>query len=260
MRKIVRLAGAAAVCALVQGSAVAVTAAQVSHRVLNAPAHLRVRNDAVKSTNWSGYAVQRTKGTKFTDVAGSWVEPAVTCAGGDQYSAFWVGIDGYVSDSVEQLGTSSNCDGTTPKYNSWWEMYPAEPVSLPVKKYPVEAGDTLTASVSVTADVYTLSISSSRGWSFSTATTGSSSLRQSSAEWITEAPTSTAVLPLADFGTVGFTNCTAALSRAASEPISSFTAKSGPHEITMAAKGTTKAAPSALNSSGNGFTVTWEHA
>jgi hypothetical protein len=260
MRKIVRFAGAAAVCALVQGGAVAVNAAQLTHRVLNVAAQLRVQNDSAKSTIWSGYAVQKTKGTKFTDVAGSWVEPAVTCAGGNQYSAFWVGIDGYSSDSVEQLGTSSNCDGTTPKYNSWWEMYPAQPVSLPIKTYPVQAGDTLTASVSVSADLFTLSISSSRGWSFSTTTTGPSGLKQSSAEWITEAPSSTSVLPLADFGTVGFTNCTAALSRRASEPISSFTAKSGPHEITMKAKGTTKAAPSALNASGNGFTVTWEHA
>jgi hypothetical protein len=81
MRKIVRFAGAATVCALVLGGAVAVTASQVTHKVLNTPARLRVRNDSVKSTGWSGYAVQKTKGTKFTDMAGSWVEPAATCAG-----------------------------------------------------------------------------------------------------------------------------------------------------------------------------------
>ena len=46
-------------------------------------------------------------------------------AGGFPYSSFWVGIDGYSSSSVEQLGTDSDCAGNTPDYYAWWEMYPA---------------------------------------------------------------------------------------------------------------------------------------
>jgi hypothetical protein len=261
MKEIVRFAGCVAVCALVQAGAVVASSAQAVHGTVNAPAQLKVSHNNVKSSNWSGYAVQSGSSTKlFTDVAGSWVEPTATCTGGDQYSSFWVGIDGYATDSVEQLGTDSDCDGTTPKYYAWYEMYPAFPVNLSTSKYPVKPGDTLTASVSVSAGVFTLSISSSRGWSFSTVQTEKSALKQASAEWVAEAPSSdSGVLPLADFGSVGFTNCAAAVSGGASKPISSFKGKKGPHEMTMAANGTTKATPSALTSAGTAFGVTWDH-
>jgi len=261
MRKIVRFAGAAAVCALIQGGAIAVTASQAAHGMLNTAAHLKVWNDSVTSTNWSGYGVQTTTGAKFTGVSGSWVEPKVTCTSGTQYSSFWVGIDGYASNSVEQLGTDSDCHGATAKYYAWWEMFPAASVSLSSTKYPVKSGDTLTASVSVSGEKFTLSITSSRGWTFTTVKTGTSALKQSSAEWIAESPeVGGSLAKLANFATVGFTNSTAALSGGASEPISSFTAKGGPHAITMVTGGgVTRAAPSTLNGSGNGFTVTWHH-
>jgi hypothetical protein len=246
-------------CAVIQGGAVAVTASQTGGMV-NTPAHLKVWNDAVQSTNWSGYGVQKTSGTKFTDVSGTWVEPAVTCSSGTQYAAFWVGIDGYSSSSVEQLGTDSDCHGTTPSYYAWWEMYPKSSVSLSKSKFPVKAGDTLTASVSVSGTKFTLSITSSRGWTFTTTKT-KSGLKQSSAEWIAEAPeVGGSLADLADFGTAGFTSSTAALDGGASEPISTFTANGGPHAITMTTgSGVTRAAPSALSGAGNGFTVTWKH-
>ncbi|MBV8905823.1 MAG: hypothetical protein JOZ22_19490, partial [Acidobacteriia bacterium] len=75
------------------------------------------------STNWSGYAVL---GSSFTSAAGSWVVPAAVCyaVSGDQYSSFWVGLDGYESNTVEQIGTDSDCVGTTPIYYAWYEFYP----------------------------------------------------------------------------------------------------------------------------------------
>jgi hypothetical protein len=54
------------------------------------------------STNWSGYA--DTAGT-YTSASASWTQPAGTCSKGDQYAAFWVGIDGYSSETVEQTGS-----------------------------------------------------------------------------------------------------------------------------------------------------------
>ena len=41
------------------------------------------------------------------------------------YSAFWVGIDGYSSQTVEQPGTLSDCSGETPQ-NLAYEFYPAD--------------------------------------------------------------------------------------------------------------------------------------
>src|SRR5580658_1628945 len=59
-----------------------------------------------ESTNWAGYA--DTAG-KYTSVSASWTQPTGTCRSGDQYSAFWIGIDGYSSSTVEQTGTGVDC-------------------------------------------------------------------------------------------------------------------------------------------------------
>src|ERR1700677_4543325 len=46
--------------------------------------------------------------------------------------------------SVEQTVTDSDCDGTTPDYYGWYEMYPADPVYF---SNPVAPGDSMSASV-----------------------------------------------------------------------------------------------------------------
>jgi hypothetical protein len=260
MKKLVRFAGAAAMCALIQGGAVASTAAQAV-RATNKPAQLTIRHDSLTSTNWGGYAVQ---GTDFTNVSGSWVEPAVKCSGtADKYSSFWVGIDGYVSNSVEQLGTDSDCIGTTPSYYMWWEMYPAASVNPSKSTYPVKPGDSLTASVTESGTTWTLTITNTtRSWTFTKVKVTSKKFAQSSAEWIAESPeVGGGIAKLANFGTMGFTNCTAAIASGASQPISAFTTKSGPHAITMNnPAGTIRATPSALDPTGEQFTMTWHHA
>ena len=65
--------------------------------------------NASTSTNWSGYAVQ-TKSGAVTAVAGSWTVPTVS-GSGTGYSAIWVGIDGYQSSTVEQIGTEQDAGG-----------------------------------------------------------------------------------------------------------------------------------------------------
>jgi peptidase A4-like protein len=224
--------------------------------------HIR-HGSSVSSTNWSGYAVEDA--SPFTEVLGSWVQPAATCneLAGSTYAAFWAGIDGYTSSSVEQLGTDSDCTGrNSPSYYAWWEMYPADSVDISTSQYPVKPGDTLTASVTVSSDNYTLSLKSSEGWTFST--TQSGSYAQSSAELIAEAPDICSVVctnaKLTDFGTVNFSNVDAGVSGAAADPFSAFTANGGPLAITMTNQtGTTRAVPSALSSGGNAFSDTWKH-
>jgi hypothetical protein len=220
-----------------------------------------VRNDIVASTNWSGYAVQSSG--LFTDVQGSWIEPSVTCSSsGAQYASFWAGIDGYSSNSVEQLGTDSDCTGRArPSYYAWWEMYPAGSVSLPTSTYPVKPGDTMSAEVSVRATTFTLTLKSSEGWKFTTSKSGSG-LAQSSAELIAESPEICFLFcrlaPLSNFGTVNFTGADAAVSGGGDSPFSAFKANSGPHEIIAETNnGTVKALPSALN--GNIFSIAWKH-
>jgi len=163
-----------------------------------------VRNQDVGSMNWSGYAVSGSTGA-YRSVSARWTVPAVTCTSGRQYASFWVGLDGYGGHarSVEQTGTDSDCTGKAPRYDGWYEMYPAAPVYFRTKVSP---GDHLSASVSFHgADTYTVVLTdSTRGWS-RTVTKDEPGLARSSAEVITEAPSSTSgVLPLADFGAVRF--------------------------------------------------------
>jgi Peptidase A4 family len=156
-----------------------------------------------ESTNWSGYAVTGSGGA-FNSVSSSWTEPAVSCGGSSaQYAAFWVGLDGDNSSSVEQTGTDSDCNGPAPDYYGWYEMYPAAPVYF---SNPVAPGDNIGASVTFSGtETYTLVLTdSTQGWN-QTITQNESGLSRSSAEVITEAPSSqSGVLPLADFGTISY--------------------------------------------------------
>jgi Peptidase A4 family len=159
---------------------------------------------AVQSGNWSGYAVHAGK---YRNVSATWIEPAAKCPfpKAKQYSAFWVGLDGYNvnSGSVEQTGTDSDCAGHTPHYYGWYEMFPAPPVFF---KTQVKPGNEMSASVTFSGtDTYTLVLKNlSRGWTH-TIVKHKTGLARSSAEVITEAPSTTSgVLPLADFGTVTF--------------------------------------------------------
>jgi len=157
---------------------------------------------ATKSTNWSGYAVHSGR---YRNVSATWIEPTAKCTlpKAKQYAAFWVGLDGYSSSSVEQLGTDSDCSGHTPHYYGWYEMFPAAPVFF---KTLVKPGNEMSASVTFSgSDTYTLVLRNvSRGWTH-TIVKHETGLARSSAEFITEAPSSTSgVLPLADFGTVTF--------------------------------------------------------
>jgi hypothetical protein len=212
------------------------------------------------STNWSGYAVL---GTSFTTAYASWIVPASTCSSGDQYAAFWVGIDGYTSETVEQTGTDSDCDGKTPSYYAWYEFYPNP--SFEISSLTIKPGDHIAASVVYSGTEFTITITDeTTGKSFRKSSTVSGAER-SSAEWIAEAPCCTArggILPLADFGTVlfgddstGIAHTGYAIDSTTSGVIGKF---SSIEEITMATSGGTKeAVPSALSSDGSSFSVTW---
>jgi hypothetical protein len=179
--------------------------------VIRRPAGAHVRRHGryfqEESSNWSGYAVSGGSGS-FNSVSASWTQPAATCDdSGDEYAAFWVGLDGFNSSSVEQTGTDSDCSGGSPDYYGWYEMYPAAPVYF---SDPVQPGDSMSASVTVSgSDTYTLVLTdNTEGWN-ETETIQESGLANSSAEVITEAPSSSAgPLPLADFGTIDFSGST----------------------------------------------------
>jgi hypothetical protein len=207
-----------------------------------------VRN-VIKSANWSGYASHRGKHV-YHSVSASWIQPRARCATATspQYAAFWVGLDGYSSKSVEQTGTDSDCNGTTPHYYGWFEMFPKNPVFF---KSPLMPGDHISASVTFSGvEKYTLVLTdATRHWTH-TIVRRVPNLARSSAEVITEAPSSnTGVLPLANFGTVRFS-----LIRVNGTLLS----KETPSRIIMVdPSNLPQDSTSALGNAGGAFQVTW---
>ena len=162
------------------------------------------------SLNWSGYAVTSKKA--FTYVHTTFVQPAITCTGvADQWTSDWSGLDGYNTDTVEQDGTFAHCGGTgntTPKYEAWYEMFPANSVNA----FAVHAGDIIDSSVSFASGEFTLTIADLSTGKSSTVSATCSGCVRTSAEWIIERPelcnnagTKCFLTELADFGTSSLT-------------------------------------------------------
>jgi len=203
------MAGALASTGWAQTASEPAAATKVSLRQ-HGPAkiHGRSPDNTVYSENWSGYAVT---GSSFTQAMGSWIVPTVNCTttpgtrSTPTYSSFWVGIDGYSSSTVEQIGTDSDCDGLTPTYYAWYEFYPAP--SYNINSLTISPGDKISASVTYNGSQFTVTLTDENtGKSFST-TQSVRGAKRSSAEWIAESPCCArhgAFLPLSDFGTVDF--------------------------------------------------------
>jgi hypothetical protein len=150
---------------------------------------------------------------------------------------------------VEQTGTDADCSGSTPQYYAWYEMYPKYPVNF---NNTVRPGDHLSASVTTNGrGSFTLTIAdSTQGWT-RTITAKLKSAKLASAEVIAEAPSSSqGVLPLANFGTVGFSGASAN---------GALLTSSTPHidPITMQSGSTVKAQPGSI--SNGAFSVAWKH-
>jgi hypothetical protein len=237
-----------------------------------------IRNHRVdgsyESTNWSGYAVT---GSNFTAVTGSWIVPASTCAAKSsaEYAAFWVGIDGWNSNSVEQTGTDSDCSNGKPSYYAWYEFYP-QPSYYAGRLTNLNPGDVMTASVTYNSSKSQFSVTITDTTSHATFTTtyrSGGTAARSSAEWIAEAPSGYVgrkieVLPLADFNVIKFgpdftlpaDTQTATIGTGSAGNIGSFGANV--NSSTMVSDGSptvTMATPSPLTGDGTSFYVTWSN-
>ncbi len=200
------------------------------------------------STNWSGYAVP---GSGATHVIGTWTARSVTCrAGENSWSSPWVGIDGANSNTVEQIGTDSDCWNGRPVYYAWYEMYPKPLVGLGLAVRP---GDSFTGEVtrsSSGAFVLKLTKNTTKA-SFQTTQT-SKKARRTSVEWVMEGPSNGL---LSNFGTQPFSGASATIS-GLTRNLGSF---GNAERITMVTnQGVARAVPSAI-SGGTAFSVAWKH-
>jgi hypothetical protein len=199
------------------------------------------------SNNWAGWAAS---GNRYTSVNASWTQPSVQCASHENSdSAFWVGLDGYNSGSVEQAGVQAGCSNGKAFYGAWTEFYPAPPQYL---SQPVNSGDALTVNVTLTSGrFYSLTIGDAHHWSLSLngKTQRSTSV---SAEVVAEAPTggNGRVMQLSNFRSVSFAG--AAVNGRSMSQASQL------EQITMGSSRRVMAQPTSL--SGSSFGVSWKSA
>ena len=226
---------------------------------LTAPA----KANKVYSYNWAGYSVTGAKGT-VTDVKGSWIVPTVQTKAANQYSSNWIGIDGYNSNTVEQIGTDSDTDAKgRATYYAWYEFYPQPCYYVPLTIHP---GDKITTEVSYSNGKITLLINDVTTKKSFSITQDAKGYSRSSAEWIVEAPWYNGVLPLTNFGTTSLgkvytsaSNTCFATINGKTNSINSF--GSAVNYITMVNdKGQIKAQPGDLSSDGTSFQTIWKRA
>ena len=210
------------------------------------------------SNNWSGYALTGGSGG-YQSISADWTVPTLDCAlVPDGATSDWVGVNGAgpANPGLFQDGTQSYCaDGQQTDYAWWTDDADNDNAQY---LFTVSSGDVIDAEVWQ---------ETSGDWAYyvSDLTSGSSSSAPesfsgpgTSAEWIAEDPgnpSNSALLPLADFGSVTFTDLRLTVQSGSWY----FPPYSDAWEM-VATDGSVEALPSPIQGSGASasFTVTYE--
>lgn len=237
----------------------------ISHPNIPGPKVTRVGTQKAQetSTNWSGYVAATNFNNpargSVTGAYGSWIVPSIIPSGRNTYSAIWVGIDGYNSPTVEQIGTAHDYVNGVRYHYAWFEMYPR--ASYTIQGFPIKVGDVISGIVEyVGNDTFILQIINNTqriATTIPTRYTKMSGTQRKNAEWIFEAPSSNRVLPLTNVQRAYLSNCMAKINGIKRPLNSPFFANNSIEMVTN--NGTSKAIPSAISSGGSSFSVTWLH-
>src|SRR5579875_2765446 len=206
------------------------------------PAKAAVSNFGWESTNWSGYAVT---GQGINAVSANWTVPTVQASSKAEYSASWVGVDGYNDQDLIQTGTGQDTANGATQYYAWWEVLPAAETTITTMT--VAPGNAMSSSVvEVAAGSWRITLKDHTTGVTFTKTVGYNG-PGTSAEWIEEAPTVNGKqATIADFNHVQFTNGTVD-----SAPVHLTSNEGG---ALVSQSGQIEAEPTAPDSSGSGFT------
>jgi len=155
------------------------------------------------ASNWSGYAIVANNGTfNVNDAAvyGEYVMPIAqqafgVCSGSWDYSAQWIGFDGFQSNDVLQAGTEANAycsDGVrTASYLALYEWFPSGPVAI--SNLTIKPGDVMGLEVwyttaSPSGHLYMLNYTTQKSVTIGFNPPVGTTLAGNSVEWIVERP------------------------------------------------------------------------
>lgn len=215
------------------------------------------------SSNWAGMMIFKNLENPLRDqvrtIWGTWDVPKLKPMPIDAYCSIWVGIDGWLNNFIEQIGTSHNwIDGKQHNF-AWFSVYPNPPYEI--VDFPISEGDSISASVVYTRNgVYELQIFNNTKFVFTTCPyecTQSYGLR-SSGQWVVESfIVQGQPKPLANFGTINFKECEATLGGYYGSITDEAWAyrKMDLAEQSFHLKGTT----SKVSDDGKSFSVEWKH-
>lgn len=198
-----------------------------------------------KSSNWSGYA---ETGSGYKSASVSWTVPTAQPTSGDTYGSNWVGIDGDGNSNLIQTGTEEDYTGGQAQYQAWWEILPAP--ETPISGMTIKPGDHITGSVAKgSGNSWKITLTdTTTGKSFNT--TQSYSGPGQSVEYIQESP---------EVGGSVATPAKLSTSTFSDAKVNGGSPKlAGSDAIDLVQNGKLYYKPSAPNSSGDGFTVSYQ--
>lgn len=163
------------------------------------------------SNNWSGY-IDTQNGQPFTDITGSWKVPTIT--GQEQSTnAQWIGLGGVLSHSLLQMGTLEAIQNGQQVDELFWEKLPNAAVPI----VQVQPGDVVSTEIQhlqgnnwqLVARVSDGTQTVTKKVNVQVSSSYAAGIEQT-AEWISEDPSNgqNQILPMANAGTVTFTNAT----------------------------------------------------
>jgi hypothetical protein len=182
------------------------------------------------SSNWSGAVLEQPSSGYFKSATGRFTVPTPrhVGSGGTESSSAWVGIDGdSCASGLLQAGidftVSSSGDVS---YDAWYEWYPD--YAYDFSNFDVGAGDVIQVDIVATSTtrgtVSLTNVSTGQKVSQTLSAPSGSVLCRQNAEWIVEDfEQGGSLVALSNFGTVVFSQASAALSTGGTEGLSSAT-------------------------------------
>jgi len=172
------------------------------------------------SSNWSGSVIESPpSGETWKSVTGQFTVPTPSGSSGSSASA-WVGIDGDTCDTaILQTGVDFN---TGAGYDAWYEWYPD--YAYDFSGISISAGDVIKTTVTASSTKAGTAVieNVTTGKTVTKSLTSSSALCLENAEWIVEDfEENGGLVPLADFGTIVYSDAVATTNTGATEGPSS---------------------------------------